>query len=105
MKLVLCLPAILLAGCAVSGSWLDRVGVPPHPPVTMSDEQASALMGEARDLRAREEAIRVALATEKDRRERIRRYEELRRIGDQVIPIERQLLDAGRAPRSAPAPA
>jgi hypothetical protein len=102
MKFVLYLPAVLLAGCAVSGSWLDRVGVPPHPPVAMSDEQASALRGEARDLRTREEAIRVALATEKDRKQRLRHYEELRRIGDQVVPIERQLLDAGRAPRSAP---
>jgi hypothetical protein len=102
MKFFLCLPAILLAGCAVSGSWLDKVGARPNPPVAMSDEQASALRGDARDLRAREEAIRVALATEKDRKQRLRQYEELRRIGDQVIPIERQLLDAGRAPRSAP---
>ena len=101
MKILLCLPALLLAGCAVSGSWLDKVGVRPHPPVAMTGDEAASLRVEARELRAREESVRVALSAEPDRRQRIRYYEELRRLGEDLVPIERRLLDAGRAPKSA----
>ncbi|MBG9389740.1 hypothetical protein [Caenimonas aquaedulcis] len=68
----------------------------------MSDEQAAVLIGEARELRHRGHSIRLALAAEKDRRQRFRYYEALRDIGDSLVPIERRLLDAGRAPKTDP---
>jgi hypothetical protein len=102
MKLIACLSAaLLLSGCAVYGSWLDKVGKAPQPPVAMSDATAAELSAEARDLRARADVTRLALQHEPDRRQRFRYYEELRHIGDSLVPIERQLLDAGRSARSA----
>ncbi len=101
MKLSASLAALLLSGCASHGSWLDDIGKPPIPRVAISDEQAVQLAQEAAQLRGQAEALRVRLARESDRRQRFRYYEELRGIGDRLTPVERQLLDAGRALRSA----
>jgi hypothetical protein len=96
MKLVASVAVVLLSGCMSYGSWLDDIGTRPHPPVAMSDEQAAALSTETARLRGQAEAVRVRLASEADRRQRFRYYEELRRIGDDLHPLEAQLRDAGR---------
>jgi hypothetical protein len=108
MKLAMVLVVATLCGCSTSkygsweyGSWLDQVGAPAKPPVAMSDEQARALSQEAAQLRDRSEAVRVRLAHETDRRQRFRHYEELRDLGDRLVPIERSLREAGRPVRSA----
>ncbi|ROZ77498.1 hypothetical protein [Ramlibacter sp. WS9] len=62
----------------------------------MSTEQAAALTAEALRLRERADAVRVRLASEADRRQRFRYYEQLRLIGDDLRPLEAQLRDAGR---------
>src|SRR5688572_14644266 len=98
MKFVFLLPVVMLTGCAVSGSWLDQVGAPPKPPLAMSDEQAAQLIGEARQLRSQAEEVRILLAREADRRQRIRHYDNLRTIGDKLVPVERELRFAGRHP-------
>jgi hypothetical protein len=100
MKLFLALAPALLAGCAIHGSWLDEIGKAPRPPVAMEDAQARHLEEEAAHLRGRAEAIRLLLARETDRRQRFRHYEALRRLGDDLAPVERALLDAGRAPKT-----
>ncbi len=96
MKLVASVAVLMLSGCMSYGSWLDQIGKLPNPPRPMSNEQAARLGGEAAGLRGRAEAVRVRLAGEADRRQRVRYYEELRRIGDQLRPLEAQLRDAGR---------
>jgi len=115
MKLATCLAAALLAGCSSygswsprawsHGSWLDAVGRPANPPLVMSDEQAGHLQQQAAQLRSESEAVRARLAGERDRVERLRHYDELRVLGDRLVPIERALRDAGRATRAAGATA
>jgi hypothetical protein len=104
-RLFLALAPVLLAGCAIHGSWLDEIGKPPRPPVAMDDAQARQLAQEASELRARAEAIRLQLARETDRRQRFRHYEALRKLDDDLVPLERALIDAGRPARKAIAPA
>ena len=114
MKLATCLAAALLAGCSSygawspgawsHGSWLDDIGRPASPPLVMSDEQAGHLQREAAQLRGESEAVRVRLAGERDRLQRLRHYEELRDLGERLAPIERSLRDAGRPVRSASLP-
>jgi hypothetical protein len=96
MKLVAGVAVVLLSGCMSYGSWLDDIGKRPNPPVEMSNEQAAALTVEASRLRGEAETIRVRLAAEADRRQRFRYYEQLRRIGDDLRPLETQLRYAGR---------
>ena len=96
MKLVATVAVVLLSGCMSYGSWLDDIGKRPNPPVEMSNEEAAALSVEATRLRERAQAVRVRLAAEADRRQRFRYYEELRRIGDDLRPVEAQLRNAGR---------
>lgn len=96
MKLVASVAVVLLSGCMSYGSWLDDIGKRPNPPVDMSNEQAAELSAEALRLRSQADAIRVRLASEADRRQRFRYYEELRRIGDDLRPLEAQLRYAGR---------
>jgi hypothetical protein len=108
-KLIAFLAVAVLAGCSTvttldHGSWLDEVGMPPQPPLVMSDEQAGYMMQEAAQLRARSEALRARLAHETDRRQRFRHYEALRDLGDELAPVERALRDAGRPVRSAGTP-
>ncbi len=100
------LAAILLAGCASQpfveianrshGSWLDDVGKRPNPPLEMSNEEAVVLSAETLRLRGQADSIRTRLAAEADRRQRFRYYEQLRRIGDDLRPLEAQLRNAGR---------
>jgi hypothetical protein len=99
MKYLAFVPTLLLAGCAIHGSWLDDIGKPPRPPVAMSSEQAVQLAQEAAQLRARADTVRGQLAQETDRRQRLRYYEELRDLGDQLVPLERALMEAGRPAR------
>lgn len=99
----------VLAGCGSVpsvtsieyGSWLDRIGKLPNPPVAMSEEDAQALKAQAMALRSEADAIRVLLASEKDRVRRFRHYSDIRKIDDQLAPIERQLAAAGRPSRPA----
>jgi hypothetical protein len=108
MKLVAWIPAVLLAGCTSyisHGSWLDAVGKPPQPPVTMSDDQAWAIAAQAAQLRLQADSLRVRLAREADRRERIRDYRELEDIGWSLRPLERRLEEAGRSTVTGAVPA
>ena len=103
MKLLAILPALLLTGCAYVnnfsyGSWLDRVGSPPSPPVAMPDDAAAQVMQQVVQLRGDAQAVRARLSHEPDRRQRIRYYDELLSINDRLKPLERQLRDAGRSP-------
>ena len=84
------------------GSWLQDLGKRPDPPVPMSDAQAREFSGQSQQLRAQAEAIRVELAREPDRLARVKHYRALRRIGDVLRPIERQLDNAGRLARTTP---
>ncbi|MES2634557.1 MAG: hypothetical protein V4669_16425 [Pseudomonadota bacterium] len=102
-KLLLLLSFVaLLPACATReyGSWLDQIGRRPNPPVDMSQDEAVALRDQAIRLRAEANAIRVQLASETDRVQRFRYYSELRKIDDDLVPIERQLLDARRPSRT-----
>jgi len=98
---VLILAPALLAGCASSnyGSWLDAMGRPVRPPAAMSDEEARSLGEQALALRTHAANLRLQLAQETDRVQRFLEYDELRRIGNELAPIEQHLRDAGRAPR------
>jgi hypothetical protein len=96
MKLTATVAVVLLSGCMSYGSVLDDIGKRPNPPVDMSNEQAAELSAETLRLRGQADAIRVRLASEADRRQRFRYYEQLRRIGDDLRPLEAQLRDAGR---------
>ncbi|WP_048438225.1 hypothetical protein [Caenimonas sp. SL110] len=107
-KLLLLLSFVaLLPACASVeyGSWLDQIGKRPNPPVEMSPDEAVALRDQAMRLRSEADAIRTQLASETDRVQRFRYYSEIRKIDDELVPIERQLLDArrlSRAPGLAP---
>jgi hypothetical protein len=88
MKLLLLVPAILLAGCSAMsdrsyGSWLDRMGSEPAIPLSAEAAQQSAR------LRARAEVIRAQLAVEKDRVRRVAYYRQLRDIGEELRTVER----------------
>lgn len=103
MKFLAILPALLLTGCAyvnnqTYGSWLDSFGNPPRPPVALSDDAAAQVKQQLAQLRGEAQAVRARLAHEPDRRQRIRYYDELLSIDDRLIPLERQLRDAGRSP-------
>ncbi|MDB5872539.1 MAG: hypothetical protein JWQ07_1981, partial [Ramlibacter sp.] len=47
-------------------------------------------------------ALRAKLAAETDRRQRFRYYDELRDIGNALVPLERELRDAGIPARTVP---
>ncbi len=122
MRITPFIATILLAGCASQGaidrfdavleqpwfdgsersygSWLDQIGRRPQPATPMSDAQAAALSGQAASLQAQAQALRVELARETDRTVRVKHYRALRRIGDELRPLERQLQNAGRASRT-----
>ena len=113
MKLATCLAAAtLLAGCSSfspwssmasrsHGSWLDAVGRPANPPLVMTDEHAGYLLQQAAQLRSESDAMRARLAGEPDRLQRLRHYQTLRELGDQLAPIERDLRDSGRPTRAS----
>ncbi len=95
----------VLSGCMSYGSWLDQVGKPPNPLNVMSTEHAVLLGAQAAQLRGQAESLRVRLASEGDRRQRLGHvmehqggdgHVELRRIGDRLHPIEAQLRSAGK---------
>lgn len=101
MKMVVLMAATLLAGCAAShGSWLDDMGRLPKPPVAISDAEAQSLTAQVLALRVQAEALRAQLANEKDRVQRIRAYTALRKIGDELRPLELRLAESGRPPPS-----
>ncbi|MES2785179.1 MAG: hypothetical protein V4684_06920 [Pseudomonadota bacterium] len=107
-KLLLLLSFVaLLPACATReyGSWLDQVGKRPNPPLAMTPEEAGVLREQAVRLRAEADAIRIQLASETDRVQRFRYYSVIREIDDELVPIERELLDArqpSRMPGLAP---
>jgi hypothetical protein len=105
MKLLAPLAVLMLSGCMSYGSWLQEVGKLPDPPHAMSNEQAAALGAEITRLRGQAEAMRVRLASEADRVQRFRYYDELRSIGGQLQPLETQLRNAGRTAGPPLAPA
>ncbi len=102
-KLLLLLSFVaLLPACATReyGSWLDQIGKRPNPPLDMRQEEAVALREQADRLRAEANAIRVQLASETDRVQRYRYYSAIRKIDDDLVPIERLLHDARRPSRT-----
>jgi hypothetical protein len=94
------LAAALLAGCAPFnrlsyGSWLERVGKRETARYPYTPEEAQAQRSRAAELHARADAMRVQLAAEKDRVERIRFMDQLEDIGDELRPIEKNLRAGG----------
>ena len=83
-----------LAGCArwderFHGSWLDTYAVPPlATPQVVAEPQASELRAQIAQLKAQAEAIRVKMATEKDREQRFVYLKQLEAIGDKERPLD-----------------
>jgi hypothetical protein len=107
--LTFCFGGLLLAGCANPdywdhGEWLDHVSVRPEHPVQHSDQEQQALQSEADQLRAQAEAIRVKLASEKSRDERIAQMKQLKDIGDNLRPVENALQGGPIPYRGLPIP-
>jgi hypothetical protein len=94
--LTFCFATALLCGCAGPdywdhGEWLDHVSVRPEHPVQHSAQEQQALKTEADQLRTQAEAIRVTLAAEKSREQRIAQRKQLKDIGDNLRPVENAL--------------
>jgi uncharacterized protein YceK len=92
--------AFTLSGCgsvrqASHGSWLDHVGERQAARYPLTDEEKSGLQARAEPLRANAVALRVKLASEKDRVQRIAYMRELVRVDDELRPIEKALRDGG----------
>jgi hypothetical protein len=103
------LAAVLLAGCTPFsrlsyGSWLERVGRPEPARYAYTPEEAQAQRARAAELHARADALRVQLAAEKDRVQRIRYMGQLESIGDEIRPIEKNLRAGGTNTRRVPPP-
>jgi hypothetical protein len=103
------LAALALTGCGTIeqisyGSWLDRVGERKPARYPLAPEERSALVAKAGELHARGDALRVKLAAEKDRVQRIAYMSQLEDIGDELRPVEKVLRDGGTNSRRYPAP-
>jgi hypothetical protein len=101
--------ALALAGCASIdqmsyGSWLDHVGQRKAARYPLSADERQALQGRAAQLQANADAVRLKLAAEKDRVQRIAYLRQLEDIGDDLRPIERTLRSGGTNSRRYPAP-
>jgi len=98
-----------LAGCArwderFHGSWLDTYGVPPlATPQMVAEPQASELRTQITQLKAQAEAIRVKMASEKDREKRFVYLRQLEAIGDKERPLD-DLLHLGPTKPALPSP-
>ena len=73
--------------------------------VAPAPEEVQALRAQADELRARGEAIRVKMASEKNRVQRISYLRELEDVGDELRPIEKVLRTVPRDPLAPAAPA
>jgi len=101
--------ALALAGCASfdqmsHGSWLDHVGQRKAARYPLSAEETQGLKAQAAQLQAHAEAVRLKLAAEKDRVQRIAYLRQLEDIGDDLRPIEKVLRAGGTDDRRYPAP-
>lgn len=99
----------LLSGCNTAqrlsyGSWLDHVGERKAARYPLSEEEKQALGKQAAELHAQADVIRVKLAAEKDRTQRIAYMRRLEDIGDDLRPVERMLRDGGTNRRRMPPP-
>ncbi len=100
MRLILSLAALaLLAGCstvsAVRDAWnWDPTAPQPRSRVVLAPEQAGAMTNRLAELQLRRNEIRARIGAEPDIRVRLRLYEELHSVGQQLSPLERQLTAA-----------
>lgn len=85
------------------GSWLDHVGEVRPARDALPASQQQALRAAADELHARGDEIRVKLATEKDRVQRMAYLSQLEDVGYKLRPIEEQLRATGvTTPRMLP---
>lgn len=101
--LALLLAAAALAGCSSlkqqsHGSWLDRVGRPRPAAHAPAAGQAQAVREQQASLQARADALRVKLAAEPDRVQRIAYFRQLMNLGDELRGLE-EAARAGRTER------
>jgi hypothetical protein len=101
--------ASLLAGCNTVqrisyGSWLDHIGERKAARFPLTEDEKQALSKQAVDLHAQADAVRVKLAAEKDRTQRIAYMRRLEDIGDDLRPVEKLLRDGGTSRRREPPP-
>ena len=102
MKLLIFLPALMLAGCA----WLESADVPARQRLALGEDQIRQVTDEALALRSKSEQVRTEMASQADRHVRMKQYRELRRLDDTLLPLQRRLEDAGRPlPTAVTAPA
>jgi hypothetical protein len=107
--LIVCLGVTALAGCAGPehwdhGEWLDRVSVRPAKPVQHTPEEQQALRAESQELQAQAEALRVKMASEKNRDHRIDQLKQLEQIGDEQRVVDKSLQGGPMPYRGLPIP-
>jgi hypothetical protein len=98
-----------LAGCSSVahmsyGSWLDHVGERHAPRYPFSADEKQALGAKADELHARADSVRLKMASEKDRVQRVAYLHQLDDISAEVRPIEKQLRAGGSDTRRYPQP-
>lgn len=102
--------ALVLAGCSSLdhrsyGSWLEHVGEKKTARYPFSADESAALKAQAAQLHANADALRLKLAGEKDRVQRIAYMHQLEDIGNDLGPIEKKLRAGGTdSRRYAPPP-
>lgn len=104
------LTTALLAGCGTInqmsyGSWLEHVGERKSAKYPLTPEETATMQARAAELRARADGLRLNLAAEKERTQRIAIYGQLEDVDDELRPIERQLRERGTNSRRVPPPA
>lgn len=90
---------VLLAGCSTVSAVRDAWSWDPSAPrqssaVVLPPEQVSAMASRLAELQLRRNQIRTRIGAEPDIRVRLRLYEELHSVGQQLSPLERQLMAA-----------
>ena len=92
----------VLAGCSTVSAVRDAWDWDPTAPLqrtrfALSAEQMGALTSRLADLQIQRDEIRARISAEPDIWVRQRLYEDLHRVGQQLLPLERQLTAAAPA--------
>lgn len=101
--------AVSLAGCAgvrehTYGNWLESVGRPVPASVPLSAEAAQGVRAELASLRVEAESLRMRLAAEPSRVQRIAYYRQLDELGTRIVSLQQTLRSGGYEAPTQPAP-